>query len=115
MNSPLVKSLKTVKSMAGSASTLAEIKRHRKQADLASRLATPKGNVDRRGFRVGKIRCEEFKPNRSYDPDYVILYCHGGGYITAWLRSILIRLRQRMGMPCGNILQRMLQRQATCF
>ena len=71
MNSPLVKSLKTVKSMAGSASTLAEIKRHRKQADLASRLATPKGNVDRRGFRVGKIRCEEFKPNRSYDPDSV--------------------------------------------
>ncbi len=85
MNSPLVKSLKTVKSMAGSASTLAEIKRHRKQADLASRLATPKGNVDRRGFRVGKIRCEEFKPNRSYDPDYVILYCHGGGYISGGL------------------------------
>ena len=85
MNSPLVKSLKTVKSMAGSASTLAEIKRHRKQADLASRLATPKGNVERRGFRVGKIRCEEFKPNRSYDPDYVILYCHGGGYISGGL------------------------------
>ena len=85
MNSPLVKSLKTVKSMTGTGSSLAEIKRHRKQAELASRLATPKGNFERRGFRVGRIACEEFKPNRSYDPDYVILYCHGGGYVSGRL------------------------------
>lgn len=85
MKTPLVKSLRTIKSMAGSASSLAEIKRHRKQADLASRLATPKGNVERRGFCVGDIQCEEFKPDTSYDPDYVILYCHGGGYISGGL------------------------------
>ena len=70
--------------MAGTASSLAEIKRHRKIADQASRLATPIGNVERRAFRVGRIRCEEFKP-ASCDPDYVILYCHGGGYISGGL------------------------------
>ena len=71
--------------MAGTASSLAEIKRHRKIADQASRLATPIGNVERRAFRVGRIRCEEFTPAASYDPDYVILYCHGGGYISGGL------------------------------
>ena len=85
MSSPLVKSLKTVRFMAGTASSLAEIKRHRKIADRASRLATPIGNVERRAFRVGRIRCEEYKPETSYDPDYVILYCHGGGYISGVL------------------------------
>ena len=85
MITPLVRSLKTVKSMAGTASSLEEIKRHRKQADLASRIATPKGNVKRRGFSVGEISCEEFTPILSYDPDYVILYCHGGGYVSGGL------------------------------
>ena len=85
MKTPLATSLRTVKSMAGTASSLAEIKRHRKIADSASRLATPIGNVERRTFRVGRIRCEEFKPGSSYDPDYVILYCHGGGYISGGL------------------------------
>ncbi|MBQ2067082.1 MAG: alpha/beta hydrolase [Clostridiales bacterium] len=64
---------------------MAEIKRHRKQAELASRLATPKGNVERRRFRVGRIRCEEFKPAGKNEPDHVILYCHGGGYISGAL------------------------------
>ena len=58
----LVKTLKTVNFMSGKADSMAEIKRHRKQAELASRLATPKGNVERRRFRIGRIRCEEFKP-----------------------------------------------------
>ena len=64
---------------------MAEIKRHRKQAELASRLATPKGNVERRRFRIGRIRCEEFKPAGKNEPDHVILYCHGGGYISGAL------------------------------
>ena len=50
----LVKTLKTVNFMSGKADSMAEIKRHRKQAELASRLATPKGNVERRRFRVGR-------------------------------------------------------------
>ncbi len=85
MKTPLATSLRIVRSMAGTASSLAEIKRHRKIADSASRLSTPIGNVERRPFRVGRIRCEEYKPGSPYDPDYVILYCHGGGYISGGL------------------------------
>ena len=81
----LVKTLKTVNFMSGKADSMAEIKRHRKQAELASRLATPKGNVERRRFRIGRIRCEEFKPAGKNEPDHVILYCHGGGYISGAL------------------------------
>ena len=34
---------------------------------------------------TGKIPCEEIRPVKSYDPGYVILYCHGGGYICGGL------------------------------
>ena len=61
MNYPLVKTLKTVNFMAGKASSLAEIKRHRKQSEWAHGLATPKEDVERRKFRTGKIPCEEIR------------------------------------------------------
>ncbi len=82
MTPPLVKTLKTVNFMSGKATSLAEIKRHRKMSDLACRIATPIGDVVRKGFRAGRIRCEEIRSGSSYKPDYVILYCHGGGYIS---------------------------------
>ena len=85
METPLVKTLKTVNFMAGKATSLAEIKRHRKQAELAGRLATPISDIARRTFRVGRMRCEEFTPAASRDPGYVILYCHGGGYVSGGL------------------------------
>ena len=81
----MVKTLKTLNFMSGKATSLAEIKRHRKQAEWAGRLAAPLGDVERRGFRVGRIRCEEFVPVKSHDSGYVILYCHGGGYISGGL------------------------------
>ena len=85
MNNPLVKTLKAANFMAGKASSEAEIKRHRKLADWAGRLATPKGDVERRRFRLGRIRCEEFRPYFAHNPGYVILYCHGGGYVSGGL------------------------------
>lgn len=85
MNNPLVKTLKTVNFMAGKASSLAEIKRHRKQSEWAHGLATPLGEAERKEFRVGKIRCEEIRPANPKDTDHVILYCHGGGYICGGL------------------------------
>jgi len=85
MKNPMVKTLKALNFMSGKATSLAEIKRHRKQAEWAGRLAAPLGDVERRGFRVGRIRCEEFVPVKSHDSGYVILYCHGGGYISGGL------------------------------
>ena len=82
---PLIKTLKAANFIAGKANTAEEIKRHRKLADWAGRLATPKGDVERRRFRLGKIRCEEVRPFFAHNPDYVILYCHGGGYVSGGL------------------------------
>ncbi len=85
MSNPLIKTLKAANFMAGKASTEAEIKRHRKLADWAGGLATPKGDVERKRFRLGKIRCEEFRPYFAHNPGYVLLYCHGGGYVSGGL------------------------------
>ena len=71
MNNPLIKTLKAANFVAGKASTEAEIKRHRKLTDWAGRLATPKGDVERKRFRLGKIRCEEFRPYFAHNPEYV--------------------------------------------
>ena len=80
-----VKALKSANFMSGKAVTEAEIKRHRKLADWAGRLATPKSNVARRRFHLDKLACEEIKPVSAHNPDYVILYCHGGGYVSGGL------------------------------
>lgn len=86
--------------MTGKASSLEEIKRHRKQSEWAHGLATPKSGVERREFSVGQMRCEEFKPSGSYNPDYVILYCHGGGYISGGL-SYAGNLASKLAIATG--------------
>ncbi len=85
MKNPLVKTVKTVNFMTGKTFSEEEVKRHRKFAELGGRLATPKGKLKRRKFCVGNIGCEEFRPVSSPHDDYVILYCHGGGYVSGGL------------------------------
>ena len=85
MNNAVITALKAAHFMTGKASTVAEIKRHRKLANWAGRLSTPKGDTEKRKFRIGKIHCEEVKPVSDPDPDYVIMYCHGGGYVSGGL------------------------------
>ena len=85
MKNGWVKTLKTLNFISGKSTSEEELKRHRKLAEWAGRLATPKGDVERRRFQIGSIPCEEFKPSATHDPDYVILYCHGGGYVSGGL------------------------------
>ena len=85
MSNGWVKTLKTLNFISGKSGSEADLMRHRKRAEWAGRLATPKGDTERRRFRIGGIRCEEIKPVSSFDPDYVILYCHGGGYVSGGL------------------------------
>ena len=85
MSNSFVKALKAANFIAGKATTLDEIKRHRKRADWAGRLATPIGDVERRKFRIGKIHCEEIRSSFAHNPNYVILHCHGGGYVSGGL------------------------------
>ena len=62
MNNSLIKTLKAVNFMSGKTTTDAELKRHRKLAEWAGRLATPKGDVVTRRFKIEKMRCEEITP-----------------------------------------------------
>ena len=85
MSNGWVKTLKTLNFISGKSGSEAELMRHRKRAEWAGRLATPKGDVDRERFQIGSIPCEKFTPLTSHDPEYVILYCHGGGYVSGGL------------------------------
>ncbi len=85
MSNRWVKTLKTLNFISGKSTSEEELKRHRKLAEWAGRLATPKGDVERRTFLVGSIPCEEFKPSSESVSEYVILYCHGGGYVSGGL------------------------------
>ncbi len=85
MSNRWAKTLKTLNFIGGKACSEEEIKRHRKLAEWAGRLATPKGDVKRRRFLIGSIPCEEFIPSSENAPEYLILYCHGGGYVSGGL------------------------------
>ena len=85
MNKPMMKTLKAVHFMSGKTGTKEELARHRKLADWAGRLATPKDDVRRQKFRLEKLRCEEITPHFAHNPNYVIMYCHGGGYVSGGL------------------------------
>jgi len=85
MSNTLIKALKAVNFLSGTTGTPAELKRHRKLAEWAGRLATPKDDTVRGRFRVGRIPCEEIRPVNAHNPKYAILYCHGGGYVSGGL------------------------------
>lgn len=96
--------------MTGKAGNEAEIKRHRKFSDLACRITTPIGGVERRKFCVDKIHCEETKPVSEHNPGYVILYCHGGGYISGGLKyagNLSARLARATGLKVYSFAYRL--------
>ena len=72
----------TVNFISGKNMTPEELKKHRTLAEWAGRLAAPKGDITVNRFKVGKIRCEAVKSDFAHNPDYVILYAHGGGYVS---------------------------------
>ncbi|MBR1622437.1 MAG: alpha/beta hydrolase [Pseudobutyrivibrio sp.] len=48
--------------------------------ERAGRLAAPTSDVSVEEFSVNGISCEWVKPDLARNPQYVILYAHGGGY-----------------------------------
>ncbi|MCR5415857.1 MAG: alpha/beta hydrolase [Pseudobutyrivibrio sp.] len=48
--------------------------------ELAGKLAAPTGGVTVEEFQVGNVPCEFVHPDLAHNPQYVILYAHGGGY-----------------------------------
>ncbi len=80
LSDPLMKALKAVNSIAGKSLTEEDLKRQRSAMELAGKLAAPTGGVTLEAFKVKKIPCEWVKPELAHNPQYVILYAHGGGY-----------------------------------
>lgn len=100
LNGPLMKAMKALNFISGSSTDEEDIKKHRESVERFSRLATPKGDVDIEHFTVGEIRCESVKSLSNYNPHYVILYVHGGGYLSGGLDYARI-LAKKMAVATG--------------
>ncbi len=86
-----MKALKIVNSMSGSSMDEADLKRHRANVELACKLAAHKADISIKRFKVCGIPCEAVIPEFAHNPCYVILYAHGGGYVSGglWYARIL--------------------------
>jgi len=80
LNDPLMKALKAVNSIGGKSLTEEDLKKQRAAMEVAGKLAAPTGDVTVEGFSIDDISCEWVKPDFAHNPQYVILYAHGGGY-----------------------------------
>ncbi|MCR5322345.1 MAG: alpha/beta hydrolase [Lachnospiraceae bacterium] len=95
-----MKTLKKVNFLSGKYVTGAELNKHRRNVELAGRLAAPKANVEINGFSVGDIPCEEVRPEYAHNPRYAILYVHGGGFVSGGLDYARI-LAVKMAVATG--------------
>lgn len=65
--------------------TAQQLEKQRTNTDAFSRLITPMSSVEDEAFEVDGIQCEWVKPGFAHRVDKVIMYCHGGGYISGGL------------------------------
>ena len=84
LNDPLMKALKAVNSIGGKSLTEEDLKRQRSSMELAGKLAAPSDDVTIKRCTIGEgkaaLPCEWVKPDLAHNPNYIILYAHGGGY-----------------------------------
>lgn len=59
-----------------------ELERQRKGQDILGRLITPPIGFHWEPFSLNHLPMAWVRPERGHDPKKVILYCHGGGYIS---------------------------------
>ncbi|WP_028242119.1 alpha/beta hydrolase [Pseudobutyrivibrio ruminis] len=80
LNDPLMIAIKAINSIGGKSLTEEDLKRQRSAMERAGKLAAPTSDVTVEEFKVKNIACEWVKPDFAHNPQYVILYAHGGGY-----------------------------------
>ncbi|MCR5277861.1 MAG: alpha/beta hydrolase, partial [Lachnospiraceae bacterium] len=68
--------------------------------ELAGKLAAPTEDVEIKEFEVGSVKCEAIKPEFAHNPQYAIMYAHGGGYICGGLSFARI-LAAKLAMATG--------------
>ena len=84
-NDTMIKALKAVNFISGTSLAPEDLKRHRRLMERAGRLVAPKGDLIVKPFSVGSIKCEAISPELAHNPNYAVLYAHGGGYVTGKL------------------------------
>ncbi len=77
--------LKVVNFISGNSLNAEDLKRHRNLMERAGRLTAPKNDLEVKPFTVKDIKCERITPEFAHNPNYAILYAHGGGYVTGKL------------------------------
>ena len=100
LNGPLMKAMKAVNFISGSSMKEEDIKKHRESVEKVSRLASPKGDISVERFNIGDIACESVKSVSNFNPHYVILYVHGGGYLSGGLDYARI-LAKKLAVATG--------------
>ena len=98
----LMKTIKAVHSSATNPNAVSteELLKQRSEVERFSRLITPVAGIHIEQFNVGDIPCEWVKPGFPHRVDSIILYCHGGGYISGGLgyaRILAAKLAQHTG------------------
>jgi len=83
----LMRTIKAVHSSSASFDVVSpqSLEKHRASADSFSKLVAPSVAVDISAFNVDDIPCEWISSKFPHRKDKVILYCHGGGYISGGL------------------------------
>lgn len=99
----LMRTIKTVHSAATNPNAVSteELLKQRSEVERFSRLITPVAGINIEQFNVDDILCEWVKPGFPHRVDTMILYCHGGGYISGGLgyaRILATKLAQHTGL-----------------
>ena len=100
MNDPLMTVLKKVNFIFGKGLDEKELIKHRKFIERLGQLAAPKDDLIVEAFSVGDINCKSVTPELAHNPEYVILYAHGGGYNCGGLNYSRI-LAGKMALSTG--------------
>ena len=76
-----MKALKAFNFISGGSVAETDLKRHRAAMERAGRLTAPRGNIEITPFMTQDIACEAIRPEFAHNPNYIVMYAHGGGYL----------------------------------
>ena len=94
-----MKALKAVNFISDGSVSGQKLMRHRAAMERAGRIA-PKGDVEISEFAVANIACEAIRPEYAHNPEYAVLFVHGGGYVCGGLSYAQI-LASKMAISTG--------------
>lgn len=101
LNSRMFKAVKAFNSLFEKSLDPKALEKHRKNVERAGKLVTSRKKIDVKRFKIGDICCEMVRPQEGYDHKTVILYAHGGGYISGGLNYSRV-LASKMAIATGH-------------